>query len=52
MIGYILHDVQANGRAALTLEDSTPADPRLISTAPLGSLDPPNNISGERCTLM
>ena len=29
MIGYILHDVQANGKGALTLEDPTPIDPRL-----------------------
>jgi hypothetical protein len=47
MISYILHDVQANGRAALTLEDATPTDPRLISTAPRGSLDPPNNTSAK-----
>jgi len=47
MTSYILHDVQANGRAALTLEDATPTDPRLISTAPRGSLDPPNNTSAK-----
>jgi hypothetical protein len=28
-IGYILHDVQANGKGSLALEDPTPIDPRL-----------------------
>ena len=31
-IGFILHDVQANGQGALTLEDPTPIDPRLSSS--------------------
>jgi hypothetical protein len=29
IIGYILHDVQANGKGALILKDPTPVDPRL-----------------------
>lgn len=30
-IGYILHDVQANGISAMSLEDPTPIDPRITS---------------------
>jgi Myb/SANT-like DNA-binding domain len=43
IIGYILHDVQANGQGALTLEVLTPVDPRLKaldSTAALYSTSP------------
>jgi len=35
-ISLILHDVQANGKGALTLED-TPVDPRLTTFSPLSS---------------
>jgi hypothetical protein len=48
-ISFILHDVQANGKGALTLEEPTPVDPRLatlqinstLSASPRASSAPP-----------
>jgi hypothetical protein len=41
-IGLILHDVQANGQDALTLEDPMPIDPQLaLFMAPRSSTVPP-----------
>jgi hypothetical protein len=34
-ISLILHDVQANGKGALTLEEPTPIDPRIAALKPL-----------------
>ena len=50
-IGFILYDVQANGKGALTLEEPTPLDPRLtalkgnsLSATPRASSAPPKSL--------